>query len=118
MTDPWKDLIVWQKAHNLVIEIYKLTRSFPEDEKYGLIQQVRRSAVSVSANIVEGKSRKTKKEFSFFLHNSRGSLEETRYHIHLARDLGYITNKQYQAIEELSSEVSYLLNQLINSLPK
>jgi four helix bundle protein len=118
MAHPWKDLIVWQKSHQLVIEIYKVTGNFPEKERFGLIQQIRRSSISVAANIVEGKSRKTDKEFSSFLYTSRGSLEETRYHLLLSRDLKFIDSDQYEVLENLASEVSYLLNKLINSISK
>lgn len=118
MSHPWKDLIVWEKAHSFVLEIYKSTDDFPERERFGLIQQIRRSASSVAANIVEGKSRKTDKEFAAFLYNSRGSLEETRYHLLLSKDLGYIDCKRYEYLENLASEISYLLNKLINSISK
>ncbi|HOW40183.1 MAG TPA: four helix bundle protein [Bacteroidales bacterium] len=114
MAHPWKDLVVWQKSHKLVIEIYKATEIFPDKERFGLTQQLRRSAVSVAANIVEGKSRKTDKEFASFLYNSRGSLEETRYHLLLSRDLNYINPEDYEAIEKMAAEVSYLLNKLIS----
>ena len=116
MTHPWKDLLVWQKAHQLVLEVYKKTCSFPDKERFGLSQQVRRSAASVAANIVEGKSRKTDKEFASFLYNSRGSLEETRYHLLLAKDLEYLNELEYQSIENQAIEVSFLLNKLIGRL--
>lgn len=118
MAHPWKDLIVWQKAHKLVIEIYKSTSNFPDNERFGLTQQIRRSSVSVSANIVEGKSRRTDKEFSSFLYNSRGSLEETRYHLLLSRDLEFLESDQYEKLEHLASEVSVLLNKLIESISR
>ena len=118
MSHPWKDLIVWQRSHTLVLEIYQQTISFPEKERFGLTQQVRRSCVSVVANIVEGKSRRTDKEFSAFLYYSRGSLEETRYHLLLSRDLGYMDEKQYESLEIIATEVSFLLNKLIASLTK
>jgi four helix bundle protein len=118
MAHPWKDLIVWQKSHELVLEIYKATSDFPEKERFGLIQQIRRSSISVAANIVEGKSKKTDKEFSSFLYNSRGSLEETRYHLLLSKDLGYLKEEQYISLETLAAEVSYLLNKLISTISK
>ena len=118
MAHPWKDLIVWQKAHELVLAIYKLTSNFPEKERFGLCQQVRRSSTSVAANIVEGKSKKTDKEFCAYLYNSRGSLEETRYHLLLSKDLKYIDSVQYDNIEKLATEVSILLNKLITILNK
>jgi four helix bundle protein len=118
MAHPWKDLIVWQKAHELVLAIYKLTNNFPEKERFGLSQQIRRSSTSVAANIVEGKSKKTDKEFSAYLYNSRGSLEETRYHLLLSKDLNYIDAEQYGDLEKVATEVSFLLNKLIATLKK
>jgi len=118
MAHPWKDLIVWQKAHELVIEVYKLTDCFPEKERFGLIQQIKRSSASSAANIVEGKSKNTDKEFLAFLYNSRGSLEETRYHLLLSKDLGYISKTDYDSIENLATEVSFLLNKLISTVSR
>ncbi len=118
MAHPWKDLIVWQKAHKFVLEIYKLTDSFPEKERFGLIQQIRKSSASTAANIVEGKSKNTDKEFLAFLYNSRGSLEETRYHLLLSKDLGYIKENDYDSLEQLATEVSFLLNKLISSITR
>ncbi len=118
MAHPWKDLIVWQKAHELVLEVYKVSADFPEKEKFGLTQQIRRSSSSVAANIVEGKSKKTDKEFSSYLYNSRGSLEETRYHLLLSRDLGYLDDKLFVTLEKKATEVSFLLNKLISSISK
>lgn len=118
MAHPWKDLIVWQKAHELVLAIYKVTNNFPEKERYGLSQQIRRASTSVAANLVEGKSKKTDKEFSAYLYNSRGSLEETRYHLLLSKDLKFIDEVQYNDLEKLATEVSLLLNKLIATLNK
>lgn len=102
----------------LVLEIYKHTTLFPEIEKYYLTQQIRRSAVSISSNIVEGKSKNTDKEFMAYLFNGRGSLEETRYHLLLAKDLNYLDITEYESLEKLSVEVSVLLNSLIKSIAK
>jgi four helix bundle protein len=118
MAHPWKDLIVWQKAHEFVLGVYGITNTFPEKERFGLCQQLRRSSSSVAANIVEGKSRRTDKEFSAYLYNSRGSLEETRYHLLLSKDLDYIDTEKFEEIEKLATEVSFLLNKLINSIAK
>ncbi len=95
----WKDLEVWKKAHSLVLEIYKLTAQFPKDEKYGIIDQLRRAAYSVPANIVEGQSRNTTKEYLSFLYNARGSVEEVRYFLLLSTDLGYINKDIRQKVE-------------------
>ena len=105
----FRDLIAWQKAHRMVLEIYRQTKSFPAEEKYGLISQIRRSASSVATNIVEGFKRRSDKEYSYFLNISEGSLEETKYHMILSRDLGYIRDNEFSAVEDLCDEVGRLL---------
>jgi four helix bundle protein len=112
----WKDLRVWQKAHLLVIDIYLVTNSFPETEKYNLTSQIRRAATSIPTNIVEGHDRSSSNDFLRFLFISRGSLEELRYLMLLAKDLNYINNTDYQKVEIDCSEVSILINKLIKSL--
>lgn len=112
----WQQLKVWQKAHDLVKEVYRLTSTFPQSELYGLTAQLRRSAISVPANIVEGQSRHTTKEYLNFLFTARGSLEETRYHLLLAGDLGFVTKEQLGPLEEGYREASVMLNALIKSL--
>ena len=114
----WRDLKVWQKAHSLVLDVYELTVNFPEEEKYGIVSQLRRSAVSIAANIVEGQSRNTTKEYLSFLYNARGSLEETRYHLLLSRDLGYIDEEKFETFETKCGEISKMLNGLIQSLKR
>jgi four helix bundle protein len=114
----WKDLKVWQKAHALALEIHKLTKDFSREEVYGLTSQLRRSASSVPANIVEGQSRNTTKEYLAFLYNARGSLEETRYHLLLSRDLGYVSGNEFGLLEAKCEEVSKMLNGLIQALRK
>jgi four helix bundle protein len=112
----WKDLIVWQKAHQMVIDIYSISNSFPETEKYNLTSQVRRAATSIPTNIVEGHDRSSTNEFLRFLYISRGSLEEVRYLLLLAKDLKFIEDIIYQSFEKKCSEISILLNKLINSI--
>ena len=112
----WEDLLVWQKSHRLVIDIYKILSNFPEEEKYGLISQIKRCAISIPANIVEGHSKNTKKEFLRFLFISRGSLEELKYYFLLSKDLGFIEFNKFNELNLKLGEVSYLLNQLIKSL--
>ncbi len=112
----WKKLRVWQKAHGLVVNVYRVTNTFPASEQYGLVAQLRRSAASVPANIVEGQSRNTTKDYLNFLFTARGSLEETRYHLLLAHDLGFITEKQHKPLEGEYQEASMMLNALIRSL--
>ncbi len=116
MKNGFEDLRVWQKAHELTLEIYKLTKEFPQEEKFRLTSQICRSASSIPTNIVEGRGRYHKKEFKQFLYISRGSLEETKYHLILAKDLGYIRIDKYNKLMELSIEVGRMLNGLIKSL--
>lgn len=112
----WKDLKVWEKAHGLVLEIYGMTAGMPKEEVYGLTNQLRRSSASVAANIVEGQCRNTSKEYLQFLYNARGSLEETRYHLLLARDLRYVAVDKYELLENKYEEVSRMLNSLISRI--
>jgi len=86
----FEDLVVWQKAHRLVIRIYKLSKGFPRDELFGLTSQLRRAAVSIPANIVEGFKRAIIPEKLRYFNIAQGSLEEVRYYIILAHDLEYI----------------------------
>jgi four helix bundle protein len=112
----WKDLKVWQKAHELVVRVYQVSAKFPKAEMYGTTSQIRRAAASVPANIVEGQSRNSTKEYIHFLYNARGSLEETRYFLSLARDLEYLINSDYELLETEYEQVSRMLNGPIASL--
>jgi four helix bundle protein len=105
----YKDLKVWQKADELALEIYKITKAFPKDEIYGLTSQIRRAVISVPTNIVEGYARKGDKELARFVNISIGSLAETEYLIDFSKRLGYISEKEYERIERLRSEVGKLL---------
>jgi four helix bundle protein len=114
----WKELKIWQKSHDLTLLIYKISSSFPKSEQYTLISQLRRSSASICANIVEGQSRNTTKEYINFLYNARGSLEETRYHLLLSNDLKYFKKEQYQELEKICEDISKMINGLINVLKK
>src|SRR3989344_4585268 len=94
----YRKLIVFQKADELTLLIYSVTKKFPKDEIFGLISQMRRSAVSVPANIVEGYGRKTGKDKLHFYYIARGSLNELEYFIDLSHQLGYITSPEYHKI--------------------
>ena len=97
------DLIVWQKAHQFVLRVYAASKSFPRDEKFGLTSQFRRAAVSVAANIAEGFKKKGRPDKVRFLNIAQGSLEECRYYLFLARDLGYHdTTLLMKDLEEVS----------------
>lgn len=116
LTKTWLNLEVWRKAHELVLEIYRSVSKFPAEERFRLADQLCRSAISVAANIVEGHARQTTKEYLQFLYHARGSIEETRYQLLLARDLGYLAHEQYVDLEKKYEQVSKMLNALIQSL--
>lgn len=103
----FRDLLVWRKAHEFVLAVYAFTASFPKHETYGLSQQLRRAAVSIPANIAEGFRRRGKADKARFMNVAEGSLEECRYYLILAHDLGYGAPDQLTALLE---EVSKLLN--------
>ncbi len=86
----FQDLVVWQKSHQLVLQIYRLSADFPRSEIYGLTQQLRRAAVSIPANIAEGFKKRSRTDKARFMNIGQGSLEETRYYLILAADLGYL----------------------------
>ena len=100
----FKDLIVWQKAHQFVLQIYQLSRRMPKNEEYGITNQMKRSSVSIAANIVEGYKRLGKKDKLRFYNISQASLEETRYFLILIEDLGLVKNlsKEHELIESTS----------------
>ncbi|NES93292.1 MULTISPECIES: four helix bundle protein [unclassified Okeania] len=109
----FRDLIVWQKAHQLVLDVYGFSSNFPKTETYGLTSQLRRASVSVPANIVEGFRKKGLADKIRFLNIAQGSLEESRYYLILANDLGYgDTSKLLLDLEE----VSKLLDSYINAI--
>lgn len=109
-------LIVWQKSHELVLKLYEVTKDFPKDEQFGLTSQIRRAAVSIPSNIVEGKARGSNKDFKRFLLIARGSLEELKYQILLSNDLNYINEDTYKDLLNITKEVGRLLNGLMVSL--
>ena len=108
----FRDLRVWQEAHSFVLQVYRVTDSFPTSERYGLTSQLRPSAVSVPANIVEGFKRKGDKEFSRFLTVAQASLEEARYLLFLARDLEYLSANAYKEVDTQADTVGKMLHGL------
>ena len=99
----FRDLIVWQKAHQFVLAVYRYTRRFPKEEIYSLTSQLRRAAVSTPANIAEGFKKRSKIDKARFMNISQGSLEECRYYLILAEDLGYGDNSPLMSqLEEVS----------------
>jgi four helix bundle protein len=109
----FRDLLVWQKAHQFVLGVYQLTMAFPRQETFGLSLQMRRAAVSIAANIVEGFAKRSKAEKARYLNIAEGSLEESRYYLILSEDLGYgRTQELLQSLEE----VSRLLNRYARAI--
>ncbi len=108
-----RDLIVWQKAMDLVVSVYSRTETFPKTETYGLISQARRAVSSVPANIAEGQGRRLPGEFLNFLGNARGSLSELDTHLELAFRLHYLNSEQHETLTRQLYEVGRLLNGLM-----
>jgi four helix bundle protein len=116
MGQNFRDLIAWQKAMDLVIEIYEITKKFPREEIYGLTSQLRRAAVSIPSNIAEGQARFSKREFKHFLRTSKGSLAEVQTQIAIAARLGFITDAEERELDLQMHELARVLNGLINSI--
>jgi len=114
----YRELIVWQKAMDLVEMVYRASASFPREEVYGLRSQVRRAAVSVPSNIAEGQARATTADFLHFLSIARGSLKEVETQVIIAQRLGYIDGQKESELTGLSEEVSRLISGLIKALRK
>ena len=111
----WTDLNAWKKAHQLTIEVYKITKLFPDTEKYALTQQIQRASVSIGANIVEGFHRKTKKDRVYFYTMGLTSLEEVKYYFILSKDLKYITDDKARLMYSLCNEVGRHLRRWIQT---
>lgn len=107
------DLIVWQKGHTLVLEIYKITNQFPSQEQFGLTNQIRRAAVSFTSNIAEGFSRKSYKEKTRFYYIALGSLTEIQNQLLIAKDIGYINEEQFNYHADKTIEINKITNGLI-----
>lgn len=116
MSHSYKDLIVWRKAKELAVEVYRITEQFPRSEIYGLTSQMRRASVSVVSNIAEGQGRLTKGEFRQFLGQSRGSLLEMETQLAIAADLHYVGPDKFSGLDSRTLEVGRLLNGLLESL--
>lgn len=116
MAHSYRDLVAWQKAVDLVTEIYRMTRSFPKDEIYGLTSQLRRAAVSIPSNIAEGQGRLSKGEFRQFLGQARGSILEVETQTIIARNLGFLESAPAENVLQRSAEVNRILNGLLDSL--
>ena len=106
----FRKIQVWERAHRLTLQVYKITSSFPKDELHGLTIQMRRAAGSIPSNIAEGCGRDTQAELARFVHIAGGSANELEYHLILAHDLGYIDGEVYPELNSEINEIKRMLN--------
>ena len=111
----FRKLKVWEKAHQLALAVYKVTKSFPKEELYGLTSQIRRASMSIPTNIAQGCGRRTDAEFARFLQIAMGSASETEYQLLLARDLEFLSN-EYQQLHNHVTEVKRMLTSFMQTL--
>lgn len=116
MEKPHKRLEVWKQSMQLVVDVYEATKHFPVEERYGLVAQMRRAAVSIPSNIAEGAARQTKREFINFLHIAQGSLSELDTQLELSHSLRYTTQESLAPLQKLLQNVDKMLTGLIKSL--
>ena len=114
----FRKLLVWQRSHQLVIEVYRTTSKFPYEERFGLISQLRRAASSIPSNIAEGCSRSRNKEFARFLEIALGSGYELEYQVLLSFELEYLDSEKHDSIQSKIVEVNKMLNKFISQLRK
>ncbi|GGF11970.1 four helix bundle protein [Flavobacterium limi] len=112
----FRKILVWQKSISLVTKIYKVTRTFPKEETFGLTSQIRRSSVSIPSNIAEGSGRESTKDFLRFLYISLGSIFEMQTQLEIAKNIIYITEEEFNNLYEDSREIERMLASLIKKL--
>lgn len=112
----YRELIIWQKAHKLSVDIYHHTAEFPPHEQFGLTNQLRRAGVSIPSNIVEGYERGSNKEFKQFLSIARGSTGEVRVQLEIAKDVGYVEADVFETLFSQATEVHMMINAFIKKL--
>ncbi len=108
----FRNLKVWEKAHALTLEVYRVTASFPREERFALVDQLRRSASSIPTNIAEGCGRETDRDFAQFINIAAGSASECEYQLLLANDLGYLDGETHRQLDGRVNEVKRMLNAL------
>lgn len=114
----FKRLKLWDKAHQLTLEIYAMSKRFPKDELFGLTSQIRRASSSVAANIAEGSGRRSRKEFTYFLGIAIGSISEVEYFLILAKDLRYLDQIEYKRVNTLADETKRMLISFLQKVEK
>lgn len=113
---PHEQLDVWKKSVDFSVEVYRATESFPKDERFGLISQIRRAAVSIAANIAEGAGRRSDKEFLNFLSMSQGSASEVETELLIAHKLGYLTDADFQSLMQRMDEIGRMITGLCSHI--
>lgn len=116
MVKTHRDLQIWQKSMTLVTRVYKAVETFPDFEKFGLMSQIRRSSVSIPANIAEGFGRRSKKEFKRFLNISMGSLFELQTELEVSYNLGFLEKDHFDKLYEDTREIERMMSSFISSL--
>lgn len=112
----FRELKVWERSHQLTLEVYKATTRFPREEMYGVTSQIRRASASIPANIAEGCGRSGVAELARFLHIAMGSASELEYHLILARDLSFLPDDQYARLDRELAEVKRMLNTYLQTM--
>ena len=112
----FEELDAWEKAHGMVLAVYRASGTFPKEERFGVVAQLRRAASSVPANIAEGFGRRSTKDFLRYLEIAGGSLEETRYFLRLSKDLNYLKDEEFKALRAMCDEAGRLLGGLSQAL--
>ena len=112
----YKKYLVWQKSHQLTLDVYKLSAKYPREETFNLVSQIKRSSSSIATNIAEGCGRKSDKDFSRFLYISFGSANELEYQMLLSKDLDFISAEDYEKIQLQTEEIKKMLSALIKTL--
>ena len=112
----FRELKVWEKAHQLVLDVYRITAAFPQDERYGLTSQMRRASVSIAANIAEGCGRQGDAELARFLQSAIGSASELEYLLVLARDLSFLPFSDHEQLNSAATEIKRMLASFIQTL--
>lgn len=114
----FKKLLVWEKAHFLVLSVYRISQPFPKAEQFGITSQLRRAAYSIAANIAEGCGKQSNLEFAKYLHISLGSANETEYFLSLAHELEYLKKEEHESLNSQINEIKAMLISLINKVKK
>ncbi|MGA3066523.1 MAG: four helix bundle protein [Tepidisphaeraceae bacterium] len=112
----YREQVAWQKAIDLVEAVYRISRRFPQNEQFGLINQLRRASVSVPCNIAEGQGRRLRKQFAMYLRVARGSVQEVETQLIIAERLGYVTSDELNPVRERAQEVSRLVSGLLRAI--